>query len=228
MSSYTKTVLLEKLSSQQLIESENMEFKSQWHQGYGKSISAIGNEEEGGWLIIGVNDKGFLISKNSDWIKKQASKVESQISQCLEPNSTVQSISIEDVGNKKFILIEIINPKALVYWRGKCYKRVGSTTEEMTPGEKQELELKRPGLDFSSFDYEGKVNSSLVLDFAKFLKNGNDDWVKLSAENILSKLNIKDKNVSGILFGDFSFRVAHYNKESDLTDQDEKKDYILY
>ena len=46
MGSYTKTVLLEKLSSQQLTESENVEFKSQWHQGYGKRISAIGNEED--------------------------------------------------------------------------------------------------------------------------------------------------------------------------------------
>ena len=73
----------------------------------------------------------------------------------------------------------------------------------MTPGQKQELELKRPGLDFSSFDYKGKINSSLVLDFAKFLKNGNEDWVKLSTDNVLSKLNVKDKNVSGILFGDF-------------------------
>ena len=91
----------------------------------------------------------------------------------------------------------------------------------MTPGQKQELELKRPGLDFSSFDYKGKINSSLVLDFAKFLKNGNEDWVKLSTDNVLSKLNVKDKNVSGILFGDFSFRVAHYNQESELTDQDE-------
>ena len=92
----------------------------------------------------------------------------------------------------------------------------------MTPGEKQELELNRPGFDFSSFDYKSAINSSLVLDFAKFLKNG-EDWIKLSADNILSKLNIKNKNVSGILFGDFSFRVAHYNQESELIDQYEKQ-----
>ena len=223
MGSYTKTVLLEKLSSRQLTENENVEFKSQWYQGYGKSISAIGNEEDGGWLIVGIDDKGSLLGKNSGWIKKQEANIENHISQYLEPNSTAQSISVETVNNKKFILIEIINPKAVVSWNGKFYKRVGSRTEEMTPGEKQELELKRPGLDFSSFDYKGKINSSLVLDFAKFLKNGSEDWVKLSADNVLSKLNIKDKNVSGILFGGFSFRVAHYNQESELTDQDEKE-----
>ena len=223
MSSYAKTTLLEKLSSQQLTENENVEFKSQWHQEYGKPISAIGNEEEGGWLIIGINDKGLLFGKNSSWISTQETKIENHISQYLEPNSTVQSISVETVNNKKFILIEIVNPKAVVSWNGKFYKRVGSRTEEMTPGEKQELELKRPGLDFSSFNYEGKINSSLVLDFAKFLKNGNEDWMKLSADNVLSKLSIKDKNVSGILFGGFVFRVAHYNKESELTGQNEKE-----
>ncbi len=100
---------------------------------------------------------------------------------------------------------------------------MGTRTEKMTSGEKQALELKCPGLDFSSFDYKGKIKASLVLDFAKFLKNSNEDWVKLSASNVLSKLNIRDKNVSGILFGDFSFRVAHYNQESELTDQDEKE-----
>ena len=71
MSSYTKTVLLEKLIAQQLTESKNVEFKSKWHQDYGHSISAIGNEENGGWLIVGIDDKGLLLDKNSAWVKKQ-------------------------------------------------------------------------------------------------------------------------------------------------------------
>ncbi len=219
----TKTVLLKKLSSRQLAENENVEFKSKWHQDYGKSVSAIGNEEKGGWLIVGIDDEGSLLGKHSGWIKKQETLIENHISQYLEPNSTAHSISVEIVNKKKFILIEIVNPKAVISWNGKFYKRVGSRTKEMTPGEKQELELKRPGLDFSSFDYKGKINSSLVLDFAKFLKNENENWIKLSADDILSKLNIKNKNVSGILFGGFPFRVAHYNQESALIDQSEKE-----
>ena len=222
MSSYTKTVLIEKLSSQQLVENEKIEFKTKWRQDYGKSISAIGNDEKGGWLIVGINDSGVLLDNSSGWLRKQENQIENHIRQYLEPDSTVQSISIESLNNKKFILIEIINPKSVVSWNKKFYKRVGTRTEEMTPGEKQELELNRPGLDFSSFDYKSAINSSLVLDFAKFLKNG-EDWIKLSADNILSKLNIKNKNVSGILFGDFSFRVAHYNQESELIDQYEKQ-----
>ena len=223
MSTYTKKSLLEKLSSGQLTESENMEFKSNWRQDYGKNISAIGNQEKGGWLIVGLNDKGQAINKGFEWTKKQKTDIENHVGQYLEPNSTASSISIETVNNSKYIFIEIINPKAVVSWNSKSYIRTGSTTREMNPGEIQALELKRPGFDFSSFEYYGEINSSLVLDFAKFLTNGNGNWIKLSSDKILSKLDIKDKNVSGILFGDFSFRIAHYNEESELSDQSEKK-----
>ena len=63
MGSYTKTVLLEKLSLSKLTENQDVEFKSKWHQDYGRSISAIGNEKKGGWLIIGINDNGSLLGK---------------------------------------------------------------------------------------------------------------------------------------------------------------------
>ena len=222
MSSYTKSLLLKKLSTQKLVETQYIEFKSKWHQNYGKSLSAIGNKK-GGWLIIGIDNKGFLLGKSLEWAKKQEELIDGHISQYLEPYSTVSSVSVEVINKKSFILIEIINPKAIVAWNEKFYKRVGTRTEEMTKGEKQELELERPGLDFSSSDYKGKVSSSLILDFAKFLKNSTEDWLKLPADDILSKLNINKKKVSGILFGDFSFRVAHYNQKSELTDQYEKE-----
>lgn len=225
MSYCAKKELLEKLSSQQAAENESLEFKSQWHEDCGKSVSAIGNRENGGWLIVGISDKGYLLENSSSWIKKQEALIESHISQHLEPSSAAQAISVEALNNKQFALIEIINPKAAVSWRGKFYKRTGQRTEEMAPGEKQELELKRPGLDFSAFEAKQPINAALVLDFAKFLKNGNEHWTKLSADNVLSKLTIKDKNASGILFGlgPFSFRIARYNKESELIDQDEKE-----
>ncbi|MBC6416066.1 MAG: hypothetical protein GDA46_06755 [Bdellovibrionales bacterium] len=47
--------------------------------------------------------------------------------------------------------------------------------------------------------------------------------MKLSSEEVLSKLNIKNKNVSGILFGDFSFRLVHYKANFEVLDQKEIK-----
>lgn len=93
----------------------------------------------------------------------------------------------------------------------------------MTPGEKKELEMKLPGFDFSKMKYKGETDPSLVLDFAKLLKDDNGRWGDLSANEILSKLGIKDTNTAGVLFGDYSFRFVRYDNHSDILEQDEKK-----
>ena len=219
---YTKKDLLKQLYLGQLNESETVEFKEQWRQDNGKSFSAIGNGEEKGWLIIGVDDNGSLIGKNIQWAKEQRHQIESHITEYLSPSATVY-ISIESFKEKSVIVIEIIIPTSIVSWNQKYYKRNGSSTVEMSPGEKKQLELKRPGFDFSNLKYTENVESSLVLDFAKFLPKDNGEWVKLPSDEILSKLNIKNKNVSGILFGNFSFRLVHYKADFEVLDQQETK-----
>lgn len=224
MKSYTKEDVLKKLSEGQLEEDETVEFKEGWIRDYGKGISAIGNgQNKKGWLIIRVDDEGNLINNSLQKLQKQKETIESHIREFLNPSSTAQYISIETINNKNCIFIEIVDPGYSVSWDKKFYKRVGSQTVEMSPGEKTALELKRPGLDFSNFQYTGEINSSLLLDFAKFLPESNGDWTALSADEILSKLNIKNKNVSGILFGDFPFRLIHYKTEDEILDQKEKK-----
>ena len=223
MSLYTKKSLLAKLLKGQISENESIELKSQWQEKHGHSISAIGNNEQGGWLIIGVNDQGKVLDKNQAWIKKQQDQAERHIDKNLEPKATVQSISLESINNRYCLFIEIINPQKAVSWNQKFYHRVGSQTVQMLPGEHKHLELKRPGLDFSKFKYNGGINPSLVIDFARFLKNSSIHWTKLSADKVLSKLSIKNKNIAGILFGDWTFRLIHYNANSEVSDQREEK-----
>ena len=223
MKRYLKENLLKELFAGQLHESEVVEFKEKWSQSNGKSLSAMGNGEERGWMIIGVDDKGHLLNKDKQWIKKQKHQIESHINEYLNSSATVQSISMESFEKKYCIVVEIIPHTSVVSWNHKYYKRNGASTTEMQPEEKKQLELKRPGFDFSSLEYKGDINSSLVLDFASFLPKDNGDWTKLSSDKILSKLNIKNKNASGILFGDFSFRLVHYNNDSEVLDQKELK-----
>lgn len=223
MKRYTKEDLLKQLCTGQLNESETVEFKEQWRQSNGKSFSAIGNGEEIGWMLIGVDDNSCLINEDIQWAKKQKHQIESHITAYLNPSATVQSISVESFEEKHFIVIEIIIPTSTVSWNQKYYKRNGSITVEMSPGEKKQLELKRPGFDFSNLKYEGDMEPSLVLDFAKFLPKDNGDWTKLTSDEILSRLNIKNRNVSGILFGDFSFRLVHYKSDFEVLDQKETK-----
>ena len=82
---YTKTDLLEKLSTGQLKESEAVEFKEQWGQNSGREISAIGNRNQGGWLIIGVNDNCCVLNIDIGRIKKQKEHIENHIRQYLDP-----------------------------------------------------------------------------------------------------------------------------------------------
>ena len=221
MEKWAKEHLLKELSAGQLRESSSIEFKEQWQQDSGKSLSAIGNTE-GGWLIIGVDDKGRLLGKDSEWTQKQQHKIENHIIQYLEPSAAVQAISVETVRNKFCLFIEIIN-QSLVSWNKKFYEKIGSSLKEMSPKTRKQMELERPASDFSNLEYHGEADSSLVLDFAKFLKTDNGNWTHLSADEVLSKLCIKNKNVSRILFGDFVFRLVHYNANSDVLDQKEEK-----
>ena len=223
MKRYLKENLLKELFSGQLNESETVEFKEKWSQNNGKSLSAIGNGEERGWMIIGVDDHGHLLNKDKQWMKKQKHQIESHINEYLHSSATVQSISIESFEMKSCIVVEIISHTSVVSWNQKYYKRNGASTVEMSSREKKQLELTKTGFDFSSLDYKGDINSSLVLDFASFLPKDDADWTQLHPDQVLSKLNIKNKNVSGILFGDFSFRLVHYNNNSDILDHKEKK-----
>lgn len=219
---HTKDQIIKRLSEGSLKENEYIELKEQWAQENGKVFSAIGNANKKGWVLVGVNDKGEILQNSDKDLNRQKSHIENHIDQYLDPSATVQSISIESIEQKKFLLIEVINPNSVVSWNDKFYKKIGATSTEMSPSEKQQLELDRPGFDYSGMEYKGIIDSSLVLDFAQFL-NTDKGWSSLSADDVLSRLNIGGKNVSGILFGDFSYRVIRYNKESEILDQDEKK-----
>ena len=215
-----KYELLAALSDGRAHESEQLEFKENWHQDCGKSLSAMANTR-GGWLCVGIDDKGQVLKLATSQLKDIQAKAERHINQYLRPSAAVQSISYECIGDRNFLLIEVINPKSVTEWNQKYYKRTGSSTTMMQGHEKKQLELKWPGLDFSSFEYTGSIDAALVLDFAKFLNKGNGDWTTLEASKILSKLEIANKMTAGILFGDFSFRLIRYDHNGDLKDQRE-------
>ena len=227
MTQYTKAHLLEQLSLGELRESETVECKAKWQRSYGKSFSAIGNGDHRGWLIVGIDDRGRLCGKDVHWAEKQAHEIENHICQYLEPYATV-SVSTELVKKSAVVLIEITNPNSIVSWNQKFYKRVGASSMELPLKEQKLLELSRLGFDFSDMEYGGETDPALVLSFAKFLNKDNGDWTSLPVKEILSKLQIQKKNVAGILFGDFSFRVVHYNAQSEILEQWKRKAYISY
>ena len=195
-----------------------LELKSKWSIEHGKSISAIANHESlaGGWLVVGVDDRGKLTGEDKNWCSKNYEKIGDQINQHLSPSQAVKEIHSESFEGGYCILLEIQNPAYVTDWCGRAYKRAGSSAKEMTAGERAALVMRLPGDDYSALPWQGEVNSALVLDFAKkVIENGSRDFPQdlsqLSASQILQIMNLDKKMTAGILFGDVPVRIAHYD-----------------
>lgn len=207
-----------------------LELKSQWKTDHGKSISAIANHESltGGWLIVGVDDKGKLAGKDEGWCKKNYERIGNQINEFLNPMQAVKEIYTESFGSVYCIMLEIKNPDYVTYWAERAYKRAGSSIAEMKAGEHAALAMRLPGDDYSALTWQGEVNSALVLDFArKVVEKGSSDFPQdlseLSSSQILRQMRLDGRMAAGILFGDVPVRIAHYDADDQVDSNVQQK-----
>ena len=205
------------------VDLEGVEFKSNWTQEHGKDISAIANSEHiaKGWLVIGVKNDGSLIDQSSQQLEKIEQKVSNHIQQYLEP-SWIVKITSEKIEKSSLLFIEIQEAKNVVRWNGKAYKLIGTTSHEMRESEIMALSLRLPGDDFSKAKYHFGYTPKLVMDFAEEVSENSKHFkidLTTSTEEILKELNIFGINTAGILFGDFRYRVAHFDDRDDILDQ---------
>lgn len=220
MTILTVEKVLAGLADKSLQEGPSLEFKREWTKKSGRTLAAMANAK-GGWLLVGVDDHGHTLESPKEELVDQKQRIESHISEHLHPHSAVQSINIHKVNKHLCLLIEVVHPKSITSWNKTYYKRVGSQTRPMSKGEVEELKIKSPGLDFSALEYKGPIDSALVLDFAQLLPSDNGHWTQLKPQEILQKLGIYKTNTSGILFGNFTYRVAHYAANGEPLDQNE-------
>jgi predicted HTH transcriptional regulator len=206
-----------------------VELKRKWQQSCGEDISAIANQENipTGWLVIGVEDNGNVSGHDENWLKKTEQDVSNHIRQYLEPSWAVKKIFGEAIKGAHCLFIEIENPQDVVKWNGSAYKLIGTTSSKMKEDEVLALSLKLPGADYSKNKYDGPYDPSLITAFAqKVSKESTDfdiDVNKVSAEDILRKLNIYGTVTAGILFGDYKFRLVNFNEDGDILDQSSKQ-----
>lgn len=204
-----------------------VEFKESWQQSSGKDVSAIANQIQiiRGWLVVGVADNGQLGGKTLEWAKAQEQTISSHLTQFLQPVFAVLSVIILDVNGSYCVAIEIHNPGDVVYWNGRSYKLVGTTSPEMKPDEILDLSFKLPGADFSKHKNECEIDPALVLNFAKKVnevvaaEDFHLDLEKVTPKQVLAKFNIVDTNVAAILFGNYAFRYVHFDENGDILDQ---------
>lgn len=211
------------------VQFQGVEFKESWGRRVGRDISAVANclEIRNGWIVLGIKDTGEICGKTSEQIKKIEHEVSNHIREYLSPSSAVlQSVGKEVLPNQFCLFLEISNPGDVVRWDGHAYKLIGTSSHRMRPNEELELSLRLPGADFSKQQYEGDVEPSLVIEFAKKVNEASDefsiDTKSSTADEVLRQLNILQTNAANILFGEMKFRVVHFDENGDILDQQEK------
>ena len=223
--------LIELLEAGQLLEvtEVRVELKSDWQQEHGKDISAIANHSDftGGWVVIGVNDQGKLLGKDSDWLRQTEAVVSNQINQYLVPSWAAKGVEGKSLPGGSCIIIEIQNPGEVTEWNNKAYKVTGTVSTLMTPDEQLSLSLRLPGEDYSKTPDPQPVDGSLVMEFAKKLQEVDpaefsDDLASVAPTDILKKLCLFETTTAAILFGGYKFRIIRYEINGDILDQEEK------
>ncbi len=224
--------LLSRMKASRLheIDYPYLELKSTWNQKYGKDISAIANHEslQGGWLVIGIDDKGNLLHHHKKWAKKTEEEISQQINQFLSPYQAVESVIVKKIQSSYCIFLDIQNPGDVTEWRGEAYRRSGTSSTQMKSDERIALAMKLPGEDFSNQPWNGPIDTLLISSFAQKMAMADpsefpEDLSTLSSSDILARLGLKDKMVAGILFGNFPVRIARYDSNDDIIENTEKK-----
>jgi predicted HTH transcriptional regulator len=220
----TKEEILDCLKAGTLLEyrMDNLELKQDWHQEYGKKISALANRpiNELMWLCVGVTNEGKIFGHDEKWAKKTEEIISNHINQFLDPQMTCISLSCRNIEQSWIIIIEFKNPGTVVYWNSSAYKSSGTTILEMTQAEVMQLTVSLPGLtDFSAQKTSAVYEHALAVEFAEIVTNHSKSYIDtlagLTPDEILNRLNLSGTNVCRILFGSYKYRVIYYNERDE-------------
>ena len=127
------------------METQNIEFKSNWRNEYLKVISAFANMD-GGILFIGLDDKG-----NPVGVESAQKLLEDIPNKVRNKFGVIPSVEIESRQGKDIIKI-IIKPSSVpISYDGKYFIRSGSTVIELKGKELADFLMKKLGKTWDEF-----------------------------------------------------------------------------
>ena len=190
-----------------MLENQNIEWKESWRNEYFEWISAFANAE-GGKLFIGKNDKGDVVSVDN--YEKLLVSLPNQIRDLLGLICDVNHHSKDGLN-----YIEIIVPvsSSPISYRGKFYKRSGSTTQTLNGNTLQDFLLAKSKSTWDEITLEGvsisDIDENAVENFRQSaIRTGRIPSIKniTDVETILKKLDLINDDgsytrASVLLFG---------------------------
>jgi hypothetical protein len=116
---------------------QNLELKETWTRSHGEKLSALGNrtDAEPKWFCLGVRDDGSLCGHGEKWVRSTEQVLSQHLNAYLDPVQACKKLSCHQVESSWVIVIELMNPGAVVKWDRSAYKSAGTTIQEMTPAE---------------------------------------------------------------------------------------------
>lgn len=221
-------------------EKQDIEYKSNWHDDYLKTICAFANSN-GGKLFIGKNDKGKTIGIEN--YKKLMDELPNKIRNLL---GLYLEVNLQKEEEKYFIEI-IAEPQTVaISLRGRFYIRRGSITTELTGNALNEFLLKKSGRTWDDV-IENRasledIDEKEVERFVRIAEKTNrlPDVEGLSLEEMLEKLRLTENNklkrAAILLFGkdpnkfypNIKIKIGRFGKSDDDLLYDEVEEGNLF
>jgi ATP-dependent DNA helicase RecG len=164
-------------------ENTKVEFKEQMNDRAYETIAAFANTE-GGFLISDISDDSKIVG--TDCSEKNVRDITNKIVDRIKINHYIE---ISEIENKKILLIEVAKSSLPISYRGKYYKRIGSTTREMSESELITFFQKWSNWDTLTNDcsFEEIDESTLNKFINRGLNNGRLNQISVE-DTLLTKL----------------------------------------
>jgi len=141
-------------------ESETLEFKRRFHVDVIETAVAFANTR-GGTILIGVSDDGAVVGQKFG--KEVLRDYVNRIAMATEPSVIPDAETVVMPEGEVVILSVPEFPLKPIATRGRCYRRAGSTTRQMTPSEIAEMHLHSTGQSMDAVIVPGKTVSDIDL-----------------------------------------------------------------
>lgn len=187
-------------------ESETVEFKESFSRDALESLSAFANTR-GGVVLVGVNDKGAVLGT-----KTEQSVLKDMANQIDQGTGLQPSIKATKVDGENIVVIQVPESKIKpVMYRGRAYRRVGSTTRQMGASELTRLVLEHVGVTWDALpEPRAKISDISSTKIKSFIRKANEVGrrpipTSISIPELLGKLDLmKDGKLTRaavLLFG---------------------------
>jgi ATP-dependent DNA helicase RecG len=186
-------------------ESQNIEYKSSWHDDYLKWVCGFANAQ-GGRIYIGMNDAATVVG-----VEDQKTLMEEIPNKIKNNMGITAEVNLRHEGKMDFIEIVVQPYSVPISLRGRYYYRSGSVKQELTGAALNEFLLKRVGQTWDNViepratiaDIDEKsVKEYLVISKEKGRLPNFDG---LTTEQIFEKLHLSEngqlKRAAIIMFG---------------------------